>query len=72
MRPRHQLFYERTQFGMKWAKQVLLSAALPNKKSYQSAFKMQPDNLIATKHEPWPYNGNASEKIVDAILDGTR
>ena len=30
------------------------------------------DKLIATKHEPWPYNGNASEKIVDAILDEAR
>lgn len=26
------------------------------------------DKLIATKHKPWPYSRNASEKIVDTIL----
>ena len=50
----------------------IIKCCPPQQEKLSKRLQDAADNLIAKKHEPWPYNRNASEKIVDVILDGTR
>ena len=50
----------------------IIKCCPPQQEKLSERLQDAADKLIATKHEPWPYNGNASEKIVDAILDEAR